>query len=187
VALLDSGVADESFDGTGHTEIDGEWVRHETYLHLNQVGVANGTLIVATHRPTIGTPEINRADDFNGSTDLRDDSAPWDEWHFGAAYYDDCTGAETATIDVDEFYMDDTPQRVQICNASTWAATTHCELIFPAAWSGTSITAVILAGYFANDATVWVYVNDASNVPNSNGFEITLGTSSAHTRMPWRQ
>jgi hypothetical protein len=174
VELLDSGVQDASYDGTGGQEIDGEWVRHETYLHLNAAGTANGTLVTVTNRPTIGTPEINRALDFNGSTDLRVSTNAWVEWVFGGAYYDDCTGVETATIDVDDFYMDDTLAHVEVCNSPTRAARTKCELQVPTAWSDTSITATFNVGYLSPGNPAYVYVINAGGGVNAQGYEITV-------------
>ena len=66
---------------------------------------------------------------------MRTSSEEWVDWTFGGAYWSMCSSTNTGTIDVDDFYMDSTRARVEVCNASTYAASTKCELQIPTAWS----------------------------------------------------
>lgn len=77
-----------------------------------------------------------------------------------------------------DIYIDHSIQRVLIGNASTLAScTTLREIQIPTAWSSTSITTTVNQGGFANGATAYLYVFDASGVANSTGKEITFGSS----------
>lgn len=75
----------------------------------------------------------------------------------------------------DDIYVDNTRARVEIGNASTWAASTHREIQIPTAWATGEITVDLKTGSFAEDATVYVYVVDSDGVVNASGELITLG------------
>jgi len=66
-------------------------------------------------------------------------NCPWDCW-------------------IDDVYIDFTRARVEIGNASTWAACTHREPQIPTSWSSTSITVVINAGTFSSFTGCYLYV-----------------------------
>jgi hypothetical protein len=104
---------------------------------------------------------------------MRDTSENWTEWTFGGAYYDMCGSTETATIDVDDFYMDDTPARVEVCNAPTYSASTKCELQIPTTWSDTAIRATLKRGYLSA-GTAYVYVFNRSGNVNATGHAVTI-------------
>jgi hypothetical protein len=171
--LLEGGVQDANFGSSNlsSTDIDGEWVRMETYIQQSTPNTADGTQNVVVYRPTAGPA---RHDFLWSNKALRETSAAWSQWTFGGAYYDDCTGGETATIDLDEFYMDSTPARVELCDASTWAARSHCELAIPTGWSTTSITAILWAGHFGSGQTAYLYVVNPSGLPSASGIAVTI-------------
>ena len=78
-----------------------------------------------------------------------------------------------------DIYLDYTAQRVLIGNASTLSAcTTLREVQIPTAWSNTSITATVNQGGFADAATAYLYVFDATGTANTTGKEITFGSTS---------
>ena len=153
------------------TGIDGEWVRFVSYLKQSGAGVANGAWHQAAWRPSLGTP-AKHAVTLNNYK-MRNTSENWVEWTFGGAYYSMCSSANTATIDVDDFYMDNTQARVEVCNAPTYSASTKCELQIPTAWSDTSITASLKKGYLAA-GTAYVYVINAAGSINAAGFPVTV-------------
>jgi hypothetical protein len=76
-----------------------------------------------------------------------------------------------------DIQLDNTAQRVVIGNASTWAACTTREVQPATAWSDTSATVTINQASFADSATAYLYVLDATNTPNATGFAITFGSS----------
>jgi len=79
-------------------------------------------------------------------------------------------------IDFSDLYIDFTQARVEVCDSSTWAARTHCEIQVPQAWTASSLTAKVNQGSFANGSNAYLYAVDSSgNV--SNGYSITFGGS----------
>jgi len=157
--------------GVGGQEIDGEWLRFESYLRQSGAGVANGAWHQVVYRPTLGTPSKHVLALNNYK--MRNTSENWVDWTFGGAYYDMCDTTNTATIDVDDFYMDSTPARVEVCDGPTLSASNRCELQIPAAWSDSSITVQLNQGYLAN-GTAYVYVVNPAGSVNTAGYPITL-------------
>lgn len=79
-----------------------------------------------------------------------------------------------------DIYLDNTRQRVLIGNANTLAGcTTLREVQIPSAWTDTSITATVNQGGFADEATAYLYVFDATGTANSTGYSITFGEESS--------
>jgi hypothetical protein len=159
--------------GLSATGIDNEWVRFESYLKQSSPGVANGAWHQVVYRPSLGTPVKHQIalDNYK----LREMTDEWVEWTFGGAYYDMCDPTNTATIDVDDFYMDSTRARVEVCDSPTWASRTRCELQLPTAWSDASITATFKKGYLPSSTTAYVYVINAAGNVNAAGFPIVIG------------
>lgn len=73
----------------------------------------------------------------------------------------------------DDVYIDITPARVYLCSGSTWAARGTCEIQIPTAWAMGEITSTVNLGSLAGD-TAYLYVCDADNVCNENGYEVAL-------------
>jgi chitodextrinase len=161
------GFGDVSFGMSG-PEIDNEWIRIETYLKQSAPSTSNGRWEQAVYRT--GTPRRITAS--LGNAALRTSSANWTFWAFGGAYYSEC-GNESGTIDVDDFYMDSTKARVELCNAATFSASTQCELQLPTAWSDTSITATLKRGPLAA-GTAYLYVFNAAGSVNASGHAVTI-------------
>ena len=158
--------------GLSATGIDGEWVRFESYLKQSGAGVSNGAWHQVVYRPTLGTPSKHVVTLNNYK--MRDSSSDWTDWTFGGAYYSMCSSTNTATIDVDDFYMDSTRARVEVCDTATWSARTRCEPQIPTAWSDASITATFRKGYLPSSTTAYVYVINAAGDVNAAGFPIAV-------------
>jgi hypothetical protein len=84
-----------------------------------------------------------------------------------------CNAGDNGTIDVDEFYMDSTQARVEVCNAPTFSGSTRCELQVPTAWSDTSIAATFKKGYLSA-GTAYVYVINAAGSVNAAGHAVII-------------
>ena len=167
----EGGFIDENFGVTG-PEVDSEWIRIESYLKQSTPGLADGAWAQAMYR----TATPNRVTDSLGIAQMRTSSADWTFWGFGGTYFDPCPaplGGETATIDLDEFYMDNTPARVEVCDAATFATSNRCELQVASAWSDTSITFKFNRGFLAT-GPAYVYVFNTSGLPNANGYRIDI-------------
>ena len=81
----------------------------------------------------------------------------------------------------DDVYVatgDNAMARVEIGNAATYATCTQLAICTPDSWSSTSITATVRQGGFADAATAYLYVFDATGTANTTGKEITFGSTS---------
>jgi hypothetical protein len=163
----------EQYSSLGGLDLEGEWVRFETYLKQSSNDVANGVWLQTTYRPTLGTREVLS---WNNKI-LRNNKSggnPWELWEIGGAYYDMCDpGVQTATIDIDELYIDSTPARVEVCDGPTFAGSTRCELQIASLWSDTSITITFNRGYL-NTGAAYVYVITPSGGVNATGYAINI-------------
>lgn len=61
----------------------------------------------------------------------------------------------------DDIYITPTFARIEIGNASTYAACTHREIQIPTAWTATSVTVTANTGSFTDAETVYLFVIDA--------------------------
>jgi hypothetical protein len=163
--------ADEQESSLSGPELDGEWVRFESWLKLSAPNTANGAWHQTTYRPTLGTPQKD-ALVWNDRV-MRTSAENWEAWEFGGAFWDMCTTSDTGTVDIDEFYMDSTPARVEVCNAPTFSASTRCELQRATTWSDSSITFIFNQGYL-DSGLAYVYVINPSGGVNAAGHEATI-------------
>lgn len=76
-----------------------------------------------------------------------------------------------------DIFLNFTPARVELTNASTYSASTQKEVQIPVAWGANSITVALNRGGFAQGAKVYLYVIDENGNPNSQGFPVTIGGS----------
>jgi hypothetical protein len=76
---------------------------------------------------------------------------------------------------VDDVYVDNTRQRVELCDSSTWNNRTHCEIQIPSVWDGNSnpnsISITVNQGSFTN-LNKYLYVVDKDGNVNTNGYSI---------------
>lgn len=85
--------------------------------------------------------------------------------------------SQQPTIDWGEVYVDNTRARVEICNASTKAASTHCEIQIPqTTWVDNQLQIKVNQGNFPNNSSAYLYVVNASGTASS-GKPITFGSS----------
>lgn len=77
---------------------------------------------------------------------------------------------------IDDLYLDQTPARVMLANASSFGSTTVREIQEILSWSDTSITVKVRQGNYADDETAYVYVADDDG-EISNGAPVTIGTA----------
>lgn len=78
---------------------------------------------------------------------------------------------ETINIYYDDFYVDDTMARVEVCVGSTWSARGKCDPQPATSWSTTSISAT----YSAPSDGDYIYVVDEAGLVNSSGISVTAG------------
>lgn len=99
----------------------------------------------------------------------------------------------SAAFYMSDVYIDNTWARVEIGDASTYAACTHKEIQPATAWTDNadptsdSITVTLNQGSFADESTAYVYVVDSTGAVNANGYEITFGSSGSPALQPTMQ
>lgn len=143
----------------------GAWHRYEVWLTQGTQGQSNGNVRISLD----GAPWMTM-------------SGPFDPTgcHFRnmwlGFYFATDTGTPVPSMETwwDELYVDFTQARVELGNASTWAACTHREIQVPTAWSSTTISCAVNQGTFAAGQQVWAYVVDANGVANSQGYPVTF-------------
>lgn len=158
-------------------EIEHQWVRWEGYVVLSDPGVQNGRMEVWKSQPSIYT----RANCIHHATAVtRATTAGFDQWAFGE-FVGTSGGTVSSTVYMDDVYIDNTLARVELCDAQTLAASTHCEVQPLTSWSDTAATLTFNPGSFAPSSTAYMYVIDANGDANATGYAVTIGESSTPT------
>jgi len=155
---------------TSIASIEREWVRFEMYLVQSSPGTPDGVFSYWTQRPNASSPSVT-LEGSNTSYTTRLTSNTWHLWEFGS-YYDNNPSTARAHVYIDDIYLDTTPARVEIGNASTWNASTRREIQTPTQWSSTAITVKVNQGSFASLANTYLYVIDSNGTVNANGYPL---------------
>lgn len=100
-----------------HGGLSGKWIRHEIYLKQSANGTSNGQFTYHIHDPAVGII----AEEWDLPRTTRNTNNNWNQFNFGSYI---ATDTYTPEVDVylDQIYFDDTPARVELGDASTWAA-----------------------------------------------------------------
>ncbi|MDA8113517.1 MAG: hypothetical protein M0Z43_02155 [Acidithiobacillus sp.] len=89
-------------------------------------------------------------------------------------WYNSNTTDAIGDLYIDDAYIDNSWARVEIGDASTYAACTHREIQPITVWGATT-TITVNQGSFANDASAYLFLIDDTGAP-SPGYSITFGT-----------
>jgi hypothetical protein len=81
-------------------------------------------------------------------------------------------------------YMDNTHSRVMLGNNQNYSSCTIMEPQIPSSWSNSEINCSINLGAFSEGNTGYLFVFDANNNSNQNGFPVTIGGSTGDTTPP---
>lgn len=87
---------------------------------------------------------------------------------------------------VDDVYIatgDNAQARVEIGNASTYAASTKLTILTPTSWASNSITATVNQSNFVAEESGWLFVIDSTGTASS-GYPVTIGGAAADTTAP---
>jgi hypothetical protein len=76
--------------------------------------------------------------------------------------------------EISDIYMDSTPQRVMLANASNWEAVTHTELQRVIDWSPSNVSFELVYGSLDSGSEVYLYIVDEYGKVNSSGFKFRL-------------
>lgn len=141
----------------------------EPGTNINDGSVTDGWRIIELSRPGTGTTfKINSETNKNYLDDVTKGTHPINAIKLGW-YLGNNLATGNTTLYYDDIYMDNTFQRVELCDASTKAASTHCEIQPTTVWSDTAATATLNSGSFTAGSQVYALVYDASNAVASYG------------------
>jgi len=140
-----------------------EFFMWEDAVHNNPSKSSNGWTV--TYEPLMGS-----------------DNSSFNELTFGT-YFSRDNGASAITY-MDDIYVDTTMARVELGNASTWAACTHREIQIASVWSDLSITSTVNAGNFKSGDTAYLYVVDVNGEVNDIGYPVVIGESGGAIIIP---
>lgn len=144
----------------------GEWMRLERYVDVGTPGQSNGTTWIKrnllnwaslTNVPLYSVGDAYTMLLITHFFDTTGDPVPWMRSYW------------------DELYIDITPARVELGNASTWDACTVREIQIPSAWDQSNITFTVNQGSLTLGQFAYVYVVNANEEHNTDGFRVTIG------------
>jgi len=141
-----------------------QWTRTDIDMTL---GTSNAPFTITKYTP--GSPLQTFSATINSYASANQQYIVWQNY-FGT----DGVGTMTSgTVWLDSIFIQHGSQaRVELCDASTWAARTHCEIQSPTSWNNTTVQFTLDRGSFpAGSAYVYV-VNSSGQV--SNGQQITF-------------
>jgi hypothetical protein len=145
------------------------WVRIEGYFKQSTPDTADGVFHTDFHQDT---PRIDRLCS-SDAVMTRYTSAYWAQWAFGTyASVDERSPTAVANAYLSNVYFDNTRQRLELGNASTYAACTRREVQPSTAWSDTSITALCQKGAIPT-GTAYLFVVGADGTASA-GIEVTV-------------
>jgi hypothetical protein len=148
------------------------WIQRDTWLKFNDIGQANGEV----------NEVINGAQVQNLKNLANRHSASESMQYLQVIPSLQFTRTKAFEIRVSRIYIDTTPARVYLGNASTLSAVTGRFILPPTAWSNGSINAAkatnIPAGY------KWVYAVNSAGEVNANGFAFANDAASAPPNAP---
>lgn len=89
-----------------------------------------------------------------------------------------------ARVFMDDVYVDFTPSRVVLSDTSTWsggvATNVNVNMQIPFEWSDTQIKVYANTAGFTQGQTVYLFVFDSTNTPNTEGFPLTVGQAAVN-------
>ena len=144
---------------------NGVWTRYEAYI------TANATNGVVQLWETNENQARTQTQFVTGNT-VNTGEDTWNYAHFPAFGRND-EGSDTYYDDIYIATGTGARARVEIGNASTYAACTNLAVCTPTSWGASSITATVRTGSFTT-GTAYLYVTDSDGATNSTGYEITL-------------
>lgn len=142
------------------------WTRHQGYIrYSNPSGNSNGYIWVAVGNQQKTFANINN----------RPSGYNYKATNVLLGLMHDCGSlnpGEYHHMYIDDVYIDNTLSRVEIGNASTWAACTLKVIQIPTAWADNTVLVKVNHGSFTEMSNVWLYVIDSNGNANANGFPI---------------
>lgn len=163
-------------DWGGNSYTKNTWMHVQLVYNASTPGVADGTIRHMIDGQTYG---LN-----SGAVMTRKTSVNFNQIRIGHYWASDgvdgCAANGGARVYVDNVYLDSSWARVELGNASTYAASTKREIQIPSTWSDSSVAVKVNTGTFAEGTTAYLFVTDANN-NTSPGIAIKVGSGSTST------
>lgn len=150
--------------------VDGAWNHVRTMIDVGTEGNADGILKVWLN----GSKVLDVSANFVG-VGLSNVSF-FNNFQVGKYLGNTALSTTETTIYYSEVYYDDSWNRVEVCDAATYAACSHTEIQPFSAWSDSSVTVSLNQGSFPTGQT-YLYVIDADGNVNANGFLINIDSA----------
>lgn len=156
--------------GNGYSK--NTWMHIQLVYGASSPGGADGTIRHTIDGQTYG---MN-----SGAVMTRKTSANFNQVRIGHYWAQDgidgCSSNGGARVYVDNVYLDTSWARVELGNASSYAASTKREIQVPTAWSDSSVKINVNTGTFTAGSTAYLFVTDANN-NTSPGIAIKVGAT----------
>lgn len=161
-------------DWGGNTYSKNQWMHVQLIYGASTANKEDGTIRHFINSQVYG---LN-----SGAVMTRRNSADFNQIRIGHYWardgIDGCSSNSGARVYVDNVYIDTSWARVELGNASTYAASTQREIQVPSQWSNGSVNVKVNTGKFAAGSTAYLYVTDASN-NTSPGVAVKVGGSAS--------
>ena len=162
--------SDGHWPALGPANYSKRWSHIQWYLQESSPGSKNGIMRMWVD----GVLHVDKAIATRTSSTTRWESAYLGEYLGHDADANCAAYGDTYTY-WDDVYFDTTQARVEIGDASTYAASRHREIQVPSAWTDSSITITLNDGTFDSFAGLYLYVTDSAGRVNANGFPLQAG------------
>lgn len=172
----------DDYGGPSTPDFYDQWFKIDVYIRQsNPAGTANAITKWWATEP--GSGQVLEIDMVNYTS--RNSGGPPNSFSlftFFGAYCDADPADRRYRVYGDDFYLDNTQARVELGNASTFAASTIHEIQPATAWSTGSISVTVNQGAFTNGSDVYAYVFDSDGLVNATGYgPIEVGAGSGPT------
>lgn len=166
-------------DWGGDSYSKNEWMHFQLVYSASSPGSADGTVRHFVDSSPYG---MN-----SNAVMTRMNSAHFNQIRIGHYWAKDaadvCSSNGGARVYTDNVYIDTSWARVELGNASTYAASTKREIQIPTTWNDGSVGVKINTGKFAPGTTAYLFVTDANN-NTSPGRQVTIGGSAVAPNPP---
>lgn len=160
----------------------GEWHRIEMYSKVNSQLDANDGILQMWDN---GKLLVNLTGIANTTSSQLYPSARTYRWFVLPFYVAHDPGGDH-NIFYDDVYIDNTRARVEMCQNNTWNTRGKCEPQIPTSWSvdGSRIVVTANKGQLINNSTVYLYVVNNDGTVNTNGYPLTLSSTTSPVQAP---
>ena len=159
----------------------GKWNRVEYYYKLsNPAGSNTGAVVQWVN-------SVKNVNFTNVVTRTSNESSSLIDWVISPFDGNDQYGLSNGYyLWLDDYYLDITQARVEICSGSTWVNRGKCEIQPPTVWdaNGQKIIITVNQGGIPSNTKGYLYVVDSNGLSNSNGYAIIFGGTSSPSPIP---